>query len=559
MDNFQIADLFSLLAKLMDIHGENSFKTKTYANAAFQIEKLNTPLAQMDTAQIAAQRGIGQSVAQKVEEIIATGKLAVLDNLISQTPPGVLEMLRIKGLGPKKIHTVWKEMEIESVGELLYACHENRLTLYKGFGQKTQDNIQEAITFYLSQQGLYLYQQAEQAALPVLSMLATTFGEDKVSLTGKLRQQAIIIDKINILVAATVSEVATCLNEAGSLVATHTTATTLQYYEEGQLPLEIITCTPTLFGSALLATTGPDAFTDNFPMPDWQTTTAATEAELFAAANLPMIHPSLRHHADIYQKAKQGLPAVIETKDIRGIIHTHSTWSDGTHTIEQMAHAAINQGFEYLVISDHSKSATYAQGLSAERVIAQHAEIDALNKQLAPFKIFKSIESDILGDGSLDYEVDILSRFDLVIASIHSNLKMNEEKAMMRLLTAIVNPYTTVLGHPTGRLLLSRNGYPVNHEQLIEACVAHKVAIELNAHPRRLDIDYAWLPKATEAGAIISINPDAHFIEGFADIRYGVLAAQKGMLTAAQNLSSLPLAAFEAYLQQVKASKGTHA
>jgi DNA polymerase (family 10) len=246
---------------------------------------------------------------------------------------------------------------------------------------------------------------------------------------------------------------------------------------------------------------------------------------------------------------------VIQPGDIKSIIHSHSDWSDGSNTLEAMAKAAIDKGFEYLVISDHSKSAFYASGLSEERIKAQHHYIDELNSKLAPFKIFKSIESDILNDGSLDYSDAILSTFDLVIASVHSNLKMTEEKAMMRLMNAIENPYTTILGHMTGRLLLSRKGYPVDHRKIVDACAANNVVIELNAHPSRLDIDWRHIEYALEKNVLISIDPDAHFIEGFDDIRYGVLAAQKALVTKANNLSSFSLQEFEAHLAKKKSSR----
>ncbi|MEP7109224.1 MAG: PHP domain-containing protein, partial [Ferruginibacter sp.] len=239
---------------------------------------------------------------------------------------------------------------------------------------------------------------------------------------------------------------------------------------------------------------------------------------------------------------------LLMVKEIKGIIHSHSNWSDGSNTIEEMAKHAIAKGFEYLVISDHSKSAFYANGLQVERIREQHIYIDELNIQLAPFKIFKSIESDILNDGSLDYSNDLLATFDLVIASIHSNLKMNEEKAMMRLLNAIENPYTTILGHMTGRLLLSRKGYPVDHKRIIDACAANQVVIELNAHPNRLDIDWRHMDYALEKNVLISIDPDAHALEGFEDIKYGVLVAQKALLAKERNLSSFGLTALNNYL-----------
>jgi len=253
-----------------------------------------------------------------------------------------------------------------------------------------------------------------------------------------------------------------------------------------------------------------------------------TDLDAFTAASVHYIPSFLRENPAIIEQAIiESVMDVVQPTDIKSIIHSHSDWSDGTNTIEEMAKACIDKGFEYLVISDHSKSAFYANGLTEERVKAQHQYIDELNRKYAPFKIFKSIESDILNDGSLDYSENLLGTFDLIIASVHSNLKMNEEKAMQRVLAAIENPFTTILGHPTGRLLLSRKGYPLDHEKIIDACIANKVVIEINAHPRRLDLDWTWVARAQEKGALLSINPDAHNVEGYKDIRYGTLAAQE--------------------------------
>jgi DNA polymerase (family 10) len=280
---------------------------------------------------------------------------------------------------------------------------------------------------------------------------------------------------------------------------------------------------------------------------------AITEASIFEDNKLQYIPPALRETAQIIEKAAiNKVPVPIEKKDIKGIIHSHSKWSDGNNTIAEMAIAARDKGYEYLVLSDHSQSAYYASGLKPDQIAAQHIEIDALNVQLAPFKIFKSIESDILGDGSLDYSEQVLSTFDLVIASVHSNLKMSLEKAMARVMAAIENPYTTILGHPTGRLLLSRKGYPLDFKVVIDACVAHKVVIEINAHPRRLDLDWRWISYAIEQGAMLSINPDAHSINGYDDVYYGTIAAQKGGLTTANNLSSFSLHELEYYLSGLK-------
>jgi DNA polymerase (family 10) len=282
-------------------------------------------------------------------------------------------------------------------------------------------------------------------------------------------------------------------------------------------------------------------------------TTEQAEEDYFSKHKINFIPAFLREDPEWINLASEApLPAFVTYDDIRGIIHSHSNWSDGSNTLEEMASECKARGLEYLVISDHSKSAFYANGLNEERIAAQHQQIDELNKKLAPFRIFKSIECDILNDGSLDYSNDILASFDLVITSVHSNLKMSEEKAMNRLLRAIENPYTTILGHMTGRLLLSRPGYPVDHHKIIDACRANHVVIELNAHPRRLDMDWRFIRKATSKGVLISIDPDAHALDGFDDNHYGVLAAQKGGLTKEQNLSSFSLPAFESFLRTYK-------
>ena len=277
---------------------------------------------------------------------------------------------------------------------------------------------------------------------------------------------------------------------------------------------------------------------------------------IFQKAGIQYVPPCLRENAAIIEKAKKkNLPVLIQPADIKAIIHSHSKWSDGANTIEEMANECIKRNLEYLVLSDHSKAAFYANGLTEERIREQHRHIDELNAKLKPFKIFKSIECDILNDGSMDYTDDILASFDLVIASIHTNLKMPEDKAMQRLLKAITNPYVTILGHMTGRLLLSRNGYPVDHKKIIDACIENNVVIELNAHPRRLDIDWRYIDYVLEKGGLLSIDPDAHALEGYDDIKYGVLAAQKGGLTKEKNLSSFTLAQFEMFLQNAKKRK----
>jgi len=541
IDNDYIAEQFSLLGKLMDIHGENSFKTKSYSVAAYTLEKLPNPLRDLSPDKITSIKGIGDAIGKKIQEILQTGELRLLQQYIANTPPGVIEMLHIKGLGPKKIATIWKEMEIESVGELLYACQENRLLLFKGFGEKTQQNVREAIEFRLRHVGSHLYADIEAYALLLDAQLKKAFPAEQWALTGDFRRQLEVITKLQWITTATPETAQTFLTTNAS---------------DEVVTIEFIHSTPEDFTRILFETSCSgeflQAWQENIKGPRY-----SSEESLFENANLAFIPPFRREQrVTLEQAASSALVPVIETTDIRAIIHSHSKWSDGSNTLGEMAAACIEKGFEYLVISDHSKTAFYANGLKEDRLREQHAEIEALNRKLAPFVIFKSIESDILNDGALDYSNDILSTFDLVIASVHSNLKMSEEKAMGRLLHAIENPYTTILGHLTGRLLLSRPGYPVDHKKIIDACVANKVVIELNAHPRRLDMDWRWIGYAIDKGALISIDPDAHSITGYKDIRYGVLAAQKAGLTPQHNLSSFNLEKFKAYLAERKKSRG---
>lgn len=558
MTNDAIADNFSLLSKLIDIHRENSFKAKSYATAAYTIEKLPMQLSKVEPNKIFSIKGIGESVGQKIIEQLNTGGLAALNEYILKTPPGVIEMLHIKGIGPKKISTIWLEMEIESLGELLYACNENRLTLFKGFGEKTQQSVKENIEFYMGTLGSYLYQQIENYANNVTTKLQQEFSNDTILITGAFRRELEIIEKLEWITTVDENTLTSFFTNNGYEI-TQQEEGYISFCGKENVTLGFYITNEDVVYNQLFATSCSNDFLTAFiELTGWDPSYPYdSEAAIFEDVHCSFIEAYRRENPFVIEQAlQQELPKVIEVNSIKGIIHSHSNWSDGANTIEEMAHGCIDKGLEYLVISDHSKTAGYAQGLPVEKVLAQHALINELNKKLYPFKIFKSIESDILGDGSLDYEPEILSRFDVVIASIHSNLKMTEEKAMMRLLNAIQNPFTNILGHMTGRLLLSRNGYPINHATIIEACAKHNVVIELNAHPRRLDIDWRYIQAATQKNVLISINPDAHAIEGYEDCKYGVLVARKAGLTNEQNLSSYNLLQFEAFVAEQHQKRG---
>ncbi len=552
MTNHDIADHFELLSKLMDIHGEDSFRAKSYASAAFRIEKVPEPLAALNVEQLKALPAIGPSLAKKIEELNASGKLSALEDYLEKTPKGVVEMLHIKGIGPKKIALLWQDLGIESIGELEYACQENRLVTLKGFGAKTQASILASIQFMKANSGFCLYAEAELLVQQVQQFFLNNYPEARYSPAGAFRMQRNVLDSIDWVCTLNKEEIIAAFAHMPFEMTEEKDSLSIKL--EGLPPINfILAANEAAFFIQLLKSSSSADFIQAFEADYNYPEQPANEQAIFSHNQLAYIVPALRESpAALKQAVASQLPELIQPHDIKGIIHSHSTYSDGQHSLEQMAKAAKEKGYEYLVISDHSQAAFYANGLSPERIAQQHIEIENLNQKLAPFKIFKSIEADILNDGRLDYEDTVLNSFDLVIASVHSNLKMTEEKAMQRILTAIQHPATRILGHPTGRLLLSRAGYPVDHKTLIDACVAHNVVIEINAHPRRLDLDWTWIEYALSQGAMLSINPDAHSIDGMDLVKYGVLSAQKGGLTKEKNLSSFSLAELEAFVANKK-------
>lgn len=541
----------------MDIHGEDPFRAKSYGVAAYNIDKLPKEATDMDDVELFSMRGIGAGTGQKIRELIETGKMETLDNMLAQTPPGILEMMQIKGLGPKKIALVWKEMGIDTVGELEYACNENRLMTYKGFGAKTQTSILQNIAFIRANQNFHLWAEVEGIANTIVNGLSKINAGDRFALGGDVRRQMPTLECIDMVTDGDRELIKKQFGVTQGVSIEDEEGDKILIKAPNQPAIRLHLTTKEHFYTTLFNTSCSEEFLTAFNRKYKIPQQPESEDAIFKHNNLQYIPPAQRENTAIIESAaKKELPKLIEAKDIKAIIHSHSKWSDGMNTIEQMAKAAIEKGYEYLVLSDHSQSAFYANGLSPERIAEQHAEIDALNEKIAPFRIFKSIEADILNDGKLDYTDNVLGTFDLVIASVHSNLKMSEEKAMERVLTAIRNPFTTILGHPTGRLLLSREGYPLDHKVIIDECVKHNVVIEINAHPRRLDLDWTHISYAIEKGALLSINPDAHSVEGYHDVYFGTLAAQKGGLTAKQNLSSFSLKEFEVFLQRSNKKRG---
>ncbi len=537
MTNKQIAQAFDELANLMELHEEDPFRIRSYSSAYLTLRKLDSPLAELSDTELKAIKGVGPAIAGKIRELLETGQMATLEKYRAQTPSGVREMLEIGGFGPKKVRQVWQEMEIENPGELWYACNENRLIEYKGFGLKTQEDLKNKLDYYFRSRGKLHLDTALAEAEAVCNFLISKYPTISIEPVGEVRRRCPVIESVEVLAA--IDGDLLPVFEGSDFVAEKRNDGKIVLRRNEGAAVVLHQCIPEEWGSKLFKHTGAAAFLEGFVKEnsgvDFKN--LASEEAVFEKAKLTYVVPELREkETDLTTFKKlsnlQVSAELIQNQDLKGILHVHTTYSDGLHTLREMCEYTRSLGYAYIGITDHSQSAFYANGLKPERVLAQMEEIDKLNTELAPFRIFKGIESDILNDGSLDYDDALLEKFDFVIASVHSNLRMNIDKATERVVRAIEHPCTTILGHPTGRLLLSREGYSLDWDAVFEACAKHKVSIELNAHPRRLDIDWTLIPRALAHGIKISINPDAHSKDGILHTRFGVMVARKGGLTA---------------------------
>lgn len=553
MNNKSIAKQFKLYSQLMELNAENPFRTRAASNAAFKIDKLPVSASKATVEELSSYPGIGKSTAERIISIIETGTFKELEDLKCKIPLGVIEMLNIKGIGPKKIKSIWQDLKIESIGELLYACNENRLKDAKGFGIKTQESIKNAIEFMLENKGWLLYAKAEIIAKELYSLLHKSIsGTARLEYTGDFRRKAETLNSIDFLTNVPLVKIEDIiLAEKIPLSITEQNEKQILAQYHGSIDIKIIYSSDEDFALNWMHSTGSSEHLQKLPSP---LDPAKSEKEIYKKVGLAYIEPELREGLHEIALAKENrLPTLITVSDLKGSLHNHTMYSDGVHSVEEMAlYCKEELNLEYLGICDHSQTAVYAGGLSEQDIERQWAEIDSLNEKLAPFKIFKGIESDILADGSLDYSNDILAKFDLVVASVHSGLRMDKTRATQRLIKAIENPYTTILGHPTSRLLLSRPGYPLDFKKIIEACAANNVVIEINANPLRLDLDWRWYPYAVEKGVLLSINPDAHKQEGLLDVQYGVHVARKGGVEAKNCLNAMSLQEIEAFLQNKK-------
>ena len=544
IDNYTIAKSFLFLAQLMELHDENPYKIRSYSNAFNILRRWDDPLVDLELAQLKEIPGVGDAIANKIVELRETGVIQTLEKIKEKTPLGIQELVRVRGLGPKKIKQLWKELGVDSIGSLYYAANENRIVSLKGFAEKTQLDIVNKLDVHLANANKMLLGKVMDPAIELEDLLKTVFDTTRVSITGEVRRAEPMITSLQLIAGLTKDNWGETLTKRvrGIRWENEEMSDMMVGKYLRQYPFELQRIEPGDYVATLFRSTGPEIFVQEFDLEH----PVETEEEIFTINQRKITPPECRGTIK-----ESRLDRLIEQSDIRGIIHCHSVYSDGIQTIKEMALHAEAEGFEYLAITDHSRMAFYANGMTEEEVKQQWLEIDELNADEAiSIPILKGIECDILTDDQLDYTPELLSGFDVVIASVHSHLKMDEKRATQRIISAIEHPLVNVIGHPTGRIFMAREGYPLNVERIIDACAANKVALELNANPYRLDVNWTWLERAMEKNVMISINPDAHNLNSIQDVRWGVYMARKGGLSKELCLTALEVDQFLSFCQK---------
>lgn len=546
LTNSDIADILQLDGKLLDLHDVDPVRAKAYVDSVFTLERLDTQIAGMTPVQIGQIRVYGKIIQKAILEILETGTLRELDELTGQTPPGLFEIMQVKGLGIKKVKALWKDLGIDNLESLKEACEKGIIAQLKGFGAKTQESILESIAFLESLKGKFRLDEALLLSGQILEEIRKVYPQ--ACLSGEVLRYENIVSELTFLVVKDgFGGIKLPEDSFRQNLKESSPGTWRGHYPDFDIPVVIEKSSTRDFVAKSIIKSAAEAHLVH------QNENGETflgflgkggfesERQAYEQFGFPYIIPEMRNGRDEFEKPVAP-ESIIDWEKIRGTVHNHSTYSDGKHTLTEMAEACRQLGWEYFGIADHSQTAAYARGMWPETVQRQHREIDDLNAGFkGGFRILKGVESDILPDGSLDYDTEVLKTFDYIVASVHSVLSMDIEKATYRLIKAIENPYTSILGHPTGRLLLRRTGYPIDHRKVIDACAANGVVMELNANPYRLDIDWTWISYCLEKGVMISINPDAHSTEGLLDMKYGVMIARKAGLPADMTLNALPL------------------
>jgi len=574
MNAKEIANSLDEIATLLELRGDNPFRIRAFSNASRVLRSTDLDLEVfIESAKDKKIKGIGPALTENIEAFYQDGELDFLNDLRDEFPDGLLEILELPGLGAKKVKVLYRDLKVESIDELKTVCENGKLAELKGFSEKTATNILDSIERHKTFSGQFLYRDAYAAALPVLEQLKKSKLTDSIEIAGSLRRGKEVVKDIDIIASTAAAnklmDFFTQLEEVDKVTSKGETKSAIILKSGISVDLRVVPKKD--FASALLHFTGSKehntvmrsrAIQRGFKLNEYglfkgeKAFSLKTEEAYYKKLDLSYVPPERREDLGEIELAEKlaekdaQFPKAITIKDIKGILHAHSTYSDGANTLEEMAKATKKAGYKYLGITDHSQTAAYAGGLKPKEISKQHDEIDKLNEQLAPFRIFKGIESDILTKGELDYKEKVLENFDFIIASVHSQFNLAEAAMTERFINAIKNPYTTIIGHITGRLLLKRDGYAVNVPKVLEACAEYGVAIEINANPKRLDLDWRYLNLAKRLGIKIPICPDAHSIEGISNVAYGVVTARKGGLEKKDVPNCWTLAKLEKFFEE---------
>jgi len=539
-------------ADILEFQGENRFKINAFRGAANTIRRLDAELEEMlHDGSITNVKGIGKGIQSFLFELLDNGSVKEYEEHLGSIPEGILDILQIRGLGVKKVKLLYEELNIKNIDELENACKNNRLVTIKGFTEKTEEKIQEEIRNIRKHSKYALLNRAEHVGASIVEQLKTLNSVERIEISGEIRRGLEIISKISIVIA--VNDIDQFKKELityykHSTITANTSKNTLLLEGDFPIPTELYLCNEENFVKVLFETTGSQEFLSSL-VKDKLSGAYKTELDIFKDINFNFVIPEMREKEYFDAPKKLRINSDLEISNIKGLLHFHTDFSDGQNTLFEMVEEAKSMGFEYLAVSDHSKSAFYANGLNEERVLKQKEVIKSVADG-SGVQIFHGIESDILKDGSLDYSDDFMKNFDFVVASVHSQFNLSEEEMTKRIIKAIENPHTDVLGHPTGRLLLSRQPYRVNIKKIIDACAMNYVAIEINASPHRLDLDWRNYYYAREIGCKFSINPDAHSTAGIHDVEYGIKIARKGGIQMNEVINYLSLNDFKKYLNR---------
>jgi len=573
MDNHAIAETLEEIATLLELSGENPFKVRAYANGARALETLTEDLDTLIAqGKLKGHQGIGQGLADAITQLRQEGKLAFLEELRASLPPGLMEILKIPGLGPKKVRALWQLLEITDLAALQLACADGRVAELKGFGSKTQDNILAGIRNRETYGRRHLWLGVQSIVGGILTGLRALPGVERAEAAGSFRRARETVGDLDFIVASEnpkpIMDWFVAQSGVQEVTAHGETKSSVRLADGLQADLRVVPAEQFFF--ALHHFTGSKdhnvamrqrALSRGLSMSEWGLTpkdpkakvpAAASEEDVFRALGLDWIPPELREGQGEIEAAESGkLPRLVRYEDIRGCFHNHTTASDGRASLEQMTAAAEAEGWEYFSIADHSRSSAYANGLDEARLLAQIDEIAKLNAS-GRFKVrvLSGSEVDILKDGSLDFDDALLAKLDVVVASVHADMTLDEDAMTARIIRALEHPRVHILGHLTGRLLLEREPYRVNIAKIVDCAAANGKCIELNTNPRRLDMDWSHWRRAAEKGVLCAINPDAHRTEQFVFVRAGTFQARKGWLTADQVLNTKPLAELQRWLRR---------